>query len=75
MRQGGMKPKNHNSGVYWIRATSYTNISKVEEEYLSTYIFYYILVLPLFIIFYPFVWLSEKFSKSWLANSKKIYII
>ena len=75
MRQGGMKPKNHNSGVYWVRATSDTNSSKVEEENLSTYILYYILVLPLFIIFYPFVWLSEKFSKSWLANSKKIYII
>jgi hypothetical protein len=64
MRQGGMKPKNHNSGVYWVRATSDTNSSKVEEENLSTYILCWILVLPLFIIFYPFIWLREKFSKS-----------
>ena len=22
MRQGGFKPKNHNSGIYWVRANS-----------------------------------------------------
>ena len=25
MRQGGMKPKNHDSGVYWVRANANTN--------------------------------------------------
>ena len=24
MRQGGMKPKNHSSGVYWVRANANT---------------------------------------------------
>ena len=30
MRQGGMVPKNHNSGVYWVRADAKTGN---EEEY------------------------------------------
>jgi len=65
MRQGGMKPKNHNSGVYWTRAASGSGGSSSEkkEESVSDYILYYILVLPLFAIFFPFVWLSTKFSK------------
>ena len=28
MRQGGFKPKNHNSGVYWVRANAGNNSSK-----------------------------------------------
>ena len=35
MRQAGYKPKNHNSGVYWIRASSnnkVTNDAEKEEE-------------------------------------------
>ena len=25
MRQGGMKPKNHSSGIYWVRANANTD--------------------------------------------------
>ena len=28
MRQGGMKPKNHKSGVYWVRANGSTKKTK-----------------------------------------------
>ena len=34
MRQGGMKPKNHSSGVYWVRANANSGggSSKGEKE-------------------------------------------
>ena len=32
MRQGGMKPKGHNSGVYWVRATGNTGGGKVKKK-------------------------------------------
>ena len=31
MRQGGMVPKNHNSGVYWVRAGSSSRKQCMEE--------------------------------------------
>lgn len=31
MRQGGMVPKNHNSGVYWVRANSSSRKQCMEE--------------------------------------------
>ena len=31
MRQGGMKPKGHNSGVYWVRANA-TNKKKTKHQ-------------------------------------------
>lgn len=32
MRQGGMVPKNHNSGVYWVRANSNSGKQRMEES-------------------------------------------
>ena len=32
MRQGGYKPKNHNSGVYWVRANANTGGKKAEQQ-------------------------------------------
>jgi len=32
MRQGGFKPKNHNSGVYWIRANAGTSNQNTEKD-------------------------------------------
>jgi uncharacterized Tic20 family protein len=32
MRQGGLRPHNHNSGVYWVRAAGGKNINKVKSE-------------------------------------------
>lgn len=32
MRQGGLKPKGHNSGVYWTRAASKGSARKVKKE-------------------------------------------
>ena len=32
MRQAGLKPKNHSSGVYWIRASSGTSAGGKQEE-------------------------------------------
>ena len=32
MRQGGLRPKNHNSGTYWIRANANTGGRKRKQE-------------------------------------------
>jgi len=32
MRQAGLKPKNHSSGVYWVRASSGTSAGGKQEE-------------------------------------------
>lgn len=32
MRQGGMKPKSHSSGVYWVRANANSGGGKSKEE-------------------------------------------
>jgi hypothetical protein len=32
MRQGGMVPKGHNSGVYWVRANSNSGKQHMEED-------------------------------------------
>ena len=32
MRQGGFKPKGHNSGTYWVRANANSGGSKTKEK-------------------------------------------
>ena len=32
MRQGGMKPKGHNSGVYWVRANAKQGGGKTKKK-------------------------------------------
>ena len=32
MRQGGFVPKNHNSGVYWVRANANSGNTQMEED-------------------------------------------
>jgi len=32
MRQGGMKPKGHNSGTYWVRANAKQGKGKEKEK-------------------------------------------
>ena len=32
MRQGGFVPKNHDSGVYWVRANANNSSKKIERD-------------------------------------------
>jgi len=60
MRQGGLKPKSHNSGIYWTRAHSGSKQSSDSNEIgiFSQIIFWGVL--------YPVVvavtWIREKFE-------------
>jgi hypothetical protein len=60
MRQGGLKPKNHNSGIYWTRAHSGSKQASDSNEIgiFSQIIFWGVL--------YPVVvavtWIREKFE-------------
>ena len=45
MRQGGYKPKNHNSGVYWVRANANTGGKrKTQEEDVIKYRWYHYVI-------------------------------
>jgi hypothetical protein len=45
MRQGGFKPKSHDSGVYWIRANASSNGGKDNPTSISTTLYWVILLL------------------------------
>lgn len=62
MRQAGLKPKNHNSGVYWTRAASGNGKFEEQESTLSDLLLWAI-VLPIFVVIFPFIWLNEKLKK------------
>ena len=38
MRQGGMKPKSHDSGVYWIRANGGNDVSNNDDGFTGGFI-------------------------------------
>lgn len=44
MRQGGLKPKSHSSGIYWVRANANTGGSKSDVESGSVGVFEILLV-------------------------------
>lgn len=56
MRQAGLKPKNHDSGVYWTRAASSNKSQNVE----STPKWPWIIIGPVFVVVYPIIWILEK---------------
>ena len=70
MRQGGLKPKSHSSGVYWTRANSNTGGSKVTNQsepigvfeilVLTVSIGILILALPLFVIYEIYRKISDR---------------
>ena len=62
MRQAGLKPKNHNSGVYWTRAASGNGKHEEQESTVSDLLLWAI-VLPIFVVIFPFIWLNEKLKK------------
>lgn len=58
MRQAGLKPKNHDSGVYWTRAMSKTNYdNKTEQD--SVFTFVKIITFPLALCIIPFIWIYD----------------
>lgn len=64
MRQAGLKPKSHSSGVYWIRANASPNGSKTNtavEPFGLFEIFLLIIAIPLLLIALPFFLLYEVF--------------
>jgi hypothetical protein len=68
MRQGGMVPKSHKSGVYWTRATSRSGKGTSDKnEVISTSdIVIYLVILPLTLlvclVIFPFKMLFSKNS-------------
>jgi len=56
MRQGGMKPKSHSSGVYWVRANA-NNGKAQQQESSSSFGIVVLIVLSLpFLIVYLLFW-------------------
>jgi hypothetical protein len=51
MRQGGMAPKSHNSGIYWVRANANTGNGKQQSVKQESYevVGYIVFALPLII--------------------------
>ena len=56
MRQAGFVPKNHDSGVYWVRANAGSERKKEEEDS----------GIP--IIFWLFVWCMSVLIGSWINS-------
>jgi hypothetical protein len=68
MRQGGMTPKSHNSGIYWVRANANTGSGQSKERQ-PTYeiVPYLVAALPFALIglaFYGLYRLLKKVIKS-----------
>jgi len=64
MRQAGLKPKSHSSGVYWIRANSSPNGSKTNtanEPFGFFEILLLIVAIPILLVALPLFLLYEAF--------------
>jgi len=60
MRQGGLKPKNHNSGVYWTRAHSGSKQASDSNEIgIFSQIIFWGLLYPVVV---AITWIREKFE-------------
>lgn len=68
MRQGGMKPKSHNSGVYWMRANAQSGKRKASAEkpmeINGLVIFFLLLLLPFMLVALLIDWIVKIFKKS-----------
>ena len=45
MRQGGFVPKNHDSGVYWVRANAGSSVEKGKTTSFLSTLYWFVLVL------------------------------
>ena len=81
MRQAGLKPKNHNSGIYWMRASNAAgelsgkgSKETAEQSFsLMQKIIFPLLLFPIFLVIFPFVYIVElyqalKFTKKSSKN-------
>jgi hypothetical protein len=60
MRQGGLKPKNHNSGIYWTRAHSGSKQASDSNEIgIFSQIIFWGLLYPVVV---AVTWIREKFE-------------
>jgi hypothetical protein len=73
MRQAGLKPKNHNSGIYWMRASnaagelsgkgSKGSKETTEQSFsLMQKIIFPLLLFPIFMVIFPFVYIGELYQ-------------
>jgi hypothetical protein len=81
MRQGGLRPHNHNSGVYWVRATGGKEKNKSEKQprkklsnivklfymlVLLSYYFFIIITIPdIFFVVVITFWFILSMTISW----------
>jgi len=67
MRQGGMKPKSHKSGVYWMRASAQSGRPKAEDKPMSVdglVIFFLLLIAPFVLIALLIDWIIKITAKA-----------
>lgn len=61
MRQGGLKPKNHNSGVYWTRAHSSKSKNSSDEEIgFFSYLLFWGVLFPIVSVY---TWIVEQLRR------------
>jgi hypothetical protein len=56
MRQGGLVPKSHKSGVYWTRANGGKNKKPEDTESMLTTVTIFLLIAPLVLLVFLFIW-------------------
>ena len=62
MRQAGLKPKSHSSGIYWTRANSTPNGSNTSNEPFGLFeIFLLIIAIPIILLSLPLFLAYEAF--------------
>lgn len=62
MRQAGLKPKSHSSGIYWTRASSNPNASNTSDETFGLFeILLLIIAIPIILVSVPIFLLYEAF--------------
>lgn len=78
MRQAGLKPKGHNSGIYWMRASDAGGELKgkgkqVEDISLSMFqkIVFPVILFPIFLFIFPFVYVGELYQAYKYTRTKR----
>ena len=67
MRQGGMKPKSHKSGVHWVRASAQGGRRKAEDKPMPVdglVIFFLLLIAPFVLIALLIDWIIKITTKA-----------
>jgi len=67
MRQAGLKPKSHNSGIYWMRASDAAGEMKKGSKSNNTnndptplaQVVGWLAIVPIFVLVFPFVYIFE----------------